>query len=106
MSATTFDLDLAVERISRTALSDDGYREQLLALAHSHDGIYRAALDALYEHERQVLSEGEASGRQARDLELLHGTRERDLARRRRRLLTLARKQADRYAELLAQLQG
>jgi len=46
-----------VERISRTALSDDGYREQLVALAHSHEGIYRAALDALYAHERETLPE-------------------------------------------------
>src|SRR5262249_5097531 len=106
LSTTTFNVDVAVERISRTALMDDGYREQLVALAHSHDGIYRRALDALYEHERETLSEEEASEREARDRELLHTTREGDLARRRRRLIALARRRADRYADLLAQLVG
>jgi hypothetical protein len=76
--------DAAVQRITATATTDDGYRAQLVILADSHAGIYRRALDAVYASELETLGEQEAQALIARDEQLLSETRERE---RRRRLV-------------------
>jgi hypothetical protein len=123
----TSKLEAAIQRITATALTDDGYRAQLVTLADRHGGIYRHALDALYESEGESLGEEQASERAASDgrrLELeqagtlvraiessTRAMRERQrvklvsLAREdealRDRLVALANKQGGIYAEAL-----
>jgi hypothetical protein len=101
----TSSLDAALQRMSQAASSDDGYRAQLVNLSSSYGGIYRSALDALYAGEQETLGAEQAFARVARDRQLLAETRERDLTRRRKRLVMLARKRNDMYAEALAELQ-
>jgi hypothetical protein len=73
--------EAAIERISVTAFSDGGYREQLVSLADSHGGIYAAALEALYAIEREQLAPAEAVARVDRDRELVKAARGREQRR-------------------------
>lgn len=73
--------EAAIERISISAFSDEGYREQLVSLADSHGGIYAAALEALYAIERERLEPEQAVARVDRDSELLRAAREREQRR-------------------------
>jgi hypothetical protein len=78
----TSKYDAAVQRITATAMTDDGYRAQLVTLADSHQGIYRRALDAVYASERESLDQQEAQARVAHDEQLLAETRERERKRK------------------------
>ena len=73
--------EAAVHRISTSAFSDEGYREQLVKLADSRGGIYAAALEALYAIERVQLDPEQAVARIDRDHELLRAAREREQRR-------------------------
>jgi hypothetical protein len=77
-------MDAAVQRITATAMTDDGYRAQLVTLADSHGGIYRRALDTVYANERETLGEEQARARVFGDEQLLEETRQRE---RRRKLV-------------------
>jgi hypothetical protein len=81
-AADTSKYEAAIERVKLAAFSDQGYRAQLVNLAETHGGLYRRALDALYEHERATLGEQEAGERRARDDELLANVRESEQRRR------------------------
>jgi hypothetical protein len=69
-------------RVTSTAMSDDGYRAQLVNLADSHGGAYRDALAALYVVEREQLTPEEAAARVERDAVLLADMRHREQCRR------------------------
>jgi len=73
--------EAAIERISLTAFSDEGYRAQLVKLADSHFGIYAAALEALYVIEREQLDPEQAVARVDRDHEWLKSEPEREQRR-------------------------
>jgi hypothetical protein len=82
MEALVFDRDdpnaRAVERMSTAAAADDGYRVQLLDLAALHDGLFRKAVDALYDLELRSLGSWEAEARHHLDLKQIAETRARD----------------------------
>jgi len=97
--------EAAIERISTTALTDEGYRAQLVSLADSHGGVFREALDVLYQHEHDTLSELEAQARAERDRQLHTETREHDLEHRREQLVALVAKRKAAYERALAELE-
>jgi hypothetical protein len=67
-----------VQRISTTASEDDGYRVQLISHAARQGGVYREALDRVYEIEKQTLGPFEALARLLLDYRQLHETQKRD----------------------------
>jgi hypothetical protein len=67
-----------VQRISTTASSDDGYRVQLIDHAAGQGGVYREALDRVYEIEKQKLGRFEALARLVLDQRQLSETQRRD----------------------------
>jgi hypothetical protein len=69
-----------VERVASAASDDDGYRVQLIDLAASHGGIYREALDRVYELQREALGRCEAMARLLLDYRQLVETQKRDRA--------------------------
>jgi len=73
------DLDAkAVERMSKAAAEDDGYRVQLLDLAALHGGPYEQAVHALYAIEVRTLGRYEAEARHQLDRRQITETRKRD----------------------------
>jgi hypothetical protein len=67
-----------VQRISTTASEDDGYRVQLIDHAARQGGVYREALDRVYEIEKQTLGRFEALARLVLDHRQLSETQKRD----------------------------
>jgi len=67
-----------VQRISATASEDDGYRVQLIDHAARQGGVYREALDRVYEIEKQTLGRFEALARLVLDQRQLSETQKRD----------------------------
>jgi hypothetical protein len=68
----------AVRRVSEAAAADDAYRVQLLDLAAMHGGLYRKAVDALYDLEARSLGRWEAFARHVLDQRQIIETRRRD----------------------------
>jgi hypothetical protein len=91
--------EAALQRMSTTASTDEGYRAQLVSLADSHGGIYREALEALYAHERETLGEEQARARVEHDRQLHTEMREHDRAHRRERLVALAVRRKAAYEQ-------
>jgi hypothetical protein len=79
-----------VQRLSTTAVDDDGYRVQLIDLAATSGGLYQQALDRVYEIETETLGQAEATARLLLDSRQLVATRERDRRRAARAQLEAA----------------
>jgi hypothetical protein len=82
MATPELDLDdpdvRAVERMSRAAAEDDGYRVQLLDLAALHGGRFEQAVRAIYAIEVRTLGRFEALARLVLDQRQIMQTRQRD----------------------------